>query len=631
MITIYAKGATVEVIDKPVEAPPPAPAPEPTGKYRYQQPYLFQTVRGKEEPSRLAGGYPLQWETNAPVSVGPTRDYVDILGGWPWDKPGGDWIDADGVRYGTKAWFTFNAQSEGAHAADVTTALQFIRANGRPCAFLLTQTGAPRGLAGKFSATPPTLSVTYADGTTAPLACRITALANSGAYPSTIGAVGGFPVFIEFEPPTADVTRATFSGVVQWTWSGAAPVVSGWVLDPPINKDVVRQGRAASVPLDTGLLTDPSIIGVHRYVDGVALTDFALPGKINTGTEDAFDPAIYGNGPADLSKLPHTAQAASTPAIKGAKWVGADSWSVVPSTHQGAGFEPLAPGVGAIRVRMPKGYDVRDNSALVDGSVVGYSIGPASANAFIYLPEPLWGMRHIFVRYYFRLGSPNGRPYRMPVSRKLQVHSQVGDTPGWTECGGKFGIAPDHSTTYGGVSGTSGGGCGWQLRHGWADVSHDDTGPDLGGWAPSLHTYDFGANNPAGFRYGTADQPKDNRFGQRGGLGGILYEGHWYCMETELLLNTVMPESPGYVADGEYRQWIDGRLALERKGQVFRSLPLYNPGYKANAQRPVRELGVRGLWFNWFHGGKYQNAEDREIYIAQLAWGTEYIGPMRTT
>ena len=131
------------------------------------------------------------------------------------------------------------------------------------------------------------------------------------------------------------------------------------------------------------------------------------------------------------------------------------------------------------------------------------------------------------------------------------------------------------------LSGTSGGGRGWQMRNRWNDIWHDDVGPDLGGWGWGLHTWDFLYNNPDGYRYGATDDrtSSDSGFGQRGGLGGILYSDIWYCVESELKLNTVMPGAPGFIPDGEIRYWIDGRLVLERTGMVFRSLPMYDPGY----------------------------------------------------
>ena len=85
----------------------------------------------------------------------------------------------------------------------------------------------------------------------------------------------------------------------------------------------------------------------------------------------------------------------------------------------------------------------------------------------------------------------------------------------------------------------------------------------------------------------------------------------------------------GYAPDGELRAWVDGRNVYERKSMVFRTLPLVSQPYVATKIRPCRELGVRGLWLNWFHGGKTVATIDRTSFYTGLVWGKEYIGPMR--
>jgi hypothetical protein len=64
----------------------------------------------------------------------------------------------------------------------------------------------------------------------------------------------------------------------------------------------------------------------------------------------------------------------------------------------------------------------------------------------------------------------------------------------------------------------------------------------------------------------------------------VLHAGRWYCIEHELKLNGVAP----FAADGELRCWIDGRLAFQETGMVFRTLPLYAPAYNPNRLRPAR-------------------------------------------
>ena len=81
--------------------------------------------------------------------------------------------------------------------------------------------------------------------------------------------------------------------------------------------------------------------------------------------------------------------------------------------------------------------------------------------------------------------------------------------------------------------------------------------------------------------------------------------------------------------DGALRAWVDGRLAFEREGMVMRTLPLHDPGFNGGRIRPCRELGIRSLWFNWFHGGQTQSSLDRSLFVTGLAWGHDYLGPMK--
>ena len=208
-------------------------------------------------------------------------------------------------------------------------------------------------------------------------------------------------------------------------------------------------------------------------------------------------------------------------------------------------------------------------------------------------------------------------------------------------------IMPSHDTTPGGVSGTSGGGRGWQMRMGWADLDLP-SGPDVGGWGLGPHWYDYQGANPPGHRYGgPADLPrKELGLGQIGGLGSIMYAHQWYCFEVRLKLNSV--DQPALLADGTphviggVRQfwtpdgamqvWIDGRLAYNAQNKVFRTLPLHKDDFTGRENLylpPMGNLGVRDLWFNWFHGGLTKSSRSRVQFITGLAWGTQYIGPMK--
>jgi hypothetical protein len=405
-------------------------------------------------------------------------------------------------------------------------------------------------------------------------------------------------------------------------WSGGTPTTEFFVLDPPINTAQTVLGIANGAALDAGLVGHPGIINFpHRYIDGTTLADFTLNGPAYSSSS-AFDPYIYqGASTHNYSKYPHAGLG---------KFINLQSGSsVVTSAYTGDGFAPLAPGLGALRVTME--HDPR----VVDGfDSNGYN-GTSGAATRIFMPEPIYGLLdHIFVRYYMRIGTPLGRPYRMNKAQVCQMSQAPGTGWLWADCAGKTGITAGHPTTNGEGSGGSGGGWGWTLRHSWADCRADDNGPDVEGWRMGLHTYDFGAHNPAGYNYSNETESISS-FG-RNGMGAFSAD-KWYCIETETKVNTVMAASPGFLPDGIVRVWIDGRLVLERTGMVMRSLPLrggagagvVNPPYSPDYVMPVRELGISALWFNWYHGGLTRTSVPRTQFITGLAYGTEYIGPMK--
>lgn len=632
----------------PAPEPPPAPAPEPpppppapppadASGYRYAQPTLWTRVDQAQAPSRVAGGSPLPLDR-----VGPTHSMVSAGVGWPWRRAGGDWIDADGTLHGSVAWASLllNAASgptaTADYAIDVTAAIQHVVALGRHCALYLRAVGAPRVLAGDASPRRPTLTVEYADRTTESSRPYVLATIDASiAYPNTTGAECKLPAMVEFKRPRADVVRAVLSFTVTQHWSGTrVPSLEVFVVDPPINSESVQHGIAAAAALDAGLPGHPSVIGVHRITDTTTLADIAegaVPTHMaNFNALRAYDPALYDAGPEDKTLLPHRSLG---------KWIGAGrGWSVVPSTYEGEGFRALAPGVGAVRIFHEREVDH-------DGAIVGYATSrPVSSKIFM-PPEHFGKLREIFVRYYLRLGTPDGGPYIHDPTTRYQVRPQEGAPVKWTDCAGKIGIMPAHDCTTGGVSGTSGGGHGWQMRMAWWDVDLP-AGPDTGGMGVGLHWHDFAGNNPPGHNYqgGQGFAAGDSSLSQRGGLGGMLYAHRWYCIETRLRLNSVdQPAMLGgvphvvagrqqyWTPDGELDVWIDGRLAYAKRGLVMRSLPLQRDMSRdRNLYLPsAAELGIRDLWLNWFHGGLTKSSRDRVLFFSQLAWGREYIGPMR--
>jgi len=593
--------------------------PRVVGDYRCRHRRLFQVAAGKVVTSRLPGG--ADWMADG---YGPSAIYVDTFSGWPWDRAGGDWLDADLVRHGPKPWFTVptiagTPTTAMAYAADVTAALKFVQQQDRWCAFLLRSPAAARKVAGLLHprAEPPLLEVTYLDGSAARLRCLATA-AVSTAMPDTTSAVFALPMFLEFDRPERPVRSARLRLVVAEHWGSGGNDLEGFLIDPPVHRHAIEQGVAATADLlDDGLDKAPGIIGVHRYLDGLPLQDFVYPKRINTSAEREFDPALWGGLP-DKSKLPHRGLG---------KWFNTNTdesqWSLVSSAYRKDGFQALANGMGAMR------FGMQPADGIADGAVVGYG-GSGGGNASIFMPEPLFGrLDRLFVRYYLRIGTPVGVAQMSDLRRRYQVyHDSSRRTPVWTDRAGKFGITPDHTTSYGGTSGSSGMGYGWQMRLAWAECDAGTDGPDEAGWRPGMHLFDFGARQPPGHNY--AALPKREMYwGQRGGFGGMLYVNRWYCIETELKLNAVLEQSPGFKPDGEIRAWLDGQLVYERTGMLFRALPLHAPAADPGRIRPCRELGVRALWLNWYHGGTTANSIERSLFITGLAWGRQYIGPMR--
>lgn len=622
--------------DSPPNSPPtssPSPTQPPTGDpqnypapvnaYRYQQPRLFNTIPDRYIPSRLAGGTPRDREGS-----GPTKGYVDNGTGWAWKNAGGDWIDANNIKQGPSPSFSFltmaasGSTATHTYTADVTAAVQQASQLNLWLAFRLQSSNAGRSIAGiKNSAHPiPKIVVTYADGSTETLPVYLVAAIGSSLTPDTMSQECSLPCFIEFKKPSKVVKTAAITITVTQHWSGAATSINGFLLNPPINTDPFTTGLSDNYGnLDQGITADPNVIGAHRYLNGTKYTDFVSTTltqlQYNVGAERNYDPAIFGTGAQDLNKFPH---------LDLGKWIGADpNWSLVQSTFVGDNFKPLVQGLGAMRVTMPK------VAGLTDGSEVGYA-GTRGSNGIIFLPAADFGyLKRIFVRYYFRIAG-----YSPTVNERYQV-TQSGPNGNivWTDMAGKIGIAPSHATTFGGVSGTSGGGEGWQMRLSWSDYDTKLGAPGEGSIRLGLHTFDFLTNNPLGHRYGGSDTPKDSFFNQRGGLGGNLYFNQWYCIEMEVDLNTVTGSAAqtngGWLPDGAVRMWIDGRLTYERQNMVMRSMPLVPHSYNEGTIRGARELGHKELWFNWFHGGLTQNSIDRTVFFTGLVWSRARIGPMK--
>lgn len=578
----------------------------PQRKYRYQTEYLFQPIPTDFSPSQY-GGTPYDWRGH-----GATALYVDNSSGWHWEHAGGDWIDMNGVPQGPTPWWQSSGPAVTIHAVDVTAMIQAATANNLWIAMLVKSTS-PRVIAGARNEISPVIRVVYDDGTTEGLICRYSArMTTSTSYVQSTSTGHTLPAVLEFEKPTKPVVSATLKFATTGGSSGNA-TISGQLLNPPVNNDPVEYGLASGAgQFDDGLSAFPGVLGVHRYLDGIDRGEYISDCGLTVTSERDYSPHIW-----DPSQQPNTNL---LPFIDCGKWIAAGpQHQLVNSDYEGDGFEPLAPGLGALRVEMPA------TPGVTNGTVID-STGTTASIARIYLPDEHYGLlKRIFVRYYVRWGLPLDTSFAKRF--EYRRYSSTG-TPAWADMAGKWGITPSHTTRWG-FSGSSGGGYGWQMRNSWALRNLEMGDPSGGGISVGLHTFDFGFNQPPGHKYGSSDRGKDKMFGQRGGLGGVMWPGHWYCVEMEVDLNTVMMDAPGWIADGSVNSWIDGRPAFKRSGMVMRSLPIQTPPYVASSTRPARELGHAYLDFNWYHGGTTENPVDMTLFVTGLAWGTEYIGPMR--
>ena len=611
------------------EPPPPAPpAPPPEGlRYRAQTGQLFQPIAQASIPPRLQGqgAKPLDY-------YGPDANHVEFQAGWSWRNKGGDWIDADGVPQGPKPWATLKITApelvETAFSVDITAMLAEAMRRDIAFAFLLQGSGVT-DVSTRFGSSPAKVIATLSDGRTQELELLFAGPA-SVPSPAQAKPVMSLPAFYEFAKPNEAPSSAVlhFTAVVRNKYS--KPDAALFLLDPDRSLPEPRRGGVNGGVLDSQILSVPSIIGAHRYADtdpedAYIHHDTRPIHAKNIGAEQNYSPELFGGAP-DTSKYPY---------------IGAGKW-LNPTEHtkvvKGADIPhgPLAPGLGALRVAIPV------DPQAVEGAFAAYA-GFGVSRLEMPLPADKLGLcDHIFIRQYFSWSPIDGQPDSLDLSELKAIYKGPNNTvPAWTDIGGKFGITPTHDTIAGGFSGSAGAGDGWSLRLGWSFPLTGRPGPQMGGLQAAWHLYDFmGARHPLGL--GSAGTNKSHGWGK---VGGVLYARRWYCIETELKLNSV--DKPGiksdgtphvingvqqfWTADGELRVWIDGMLAWEDTGMVFRTLPTRQRPANWNGLNmyPIRELGVRSLLLNTYVGGTSPSTRPHMHYYAGLAYGTEYIGPMK--
>lgn len=600
----------------------------PSGlRYRAQSAQLFQPIAQGSIPPRLPGQHarPLDYH-------GPDATAVDFQAGWTWKNKGGDWIDADGVQQGPKPWASLKIVApewtETAFSVDITAMLAEAIRRDIPFAFLL-RGNTVTDTHTRFGAKPARVVVTMVDGHEQDLALLFAGSAVI-ASPAQSMPTMTLPAFYEFATPAEVPASAVLHFVATVKNRYSKPDAALFLLRPDRTLPAPRPGGVDGGELDAAITNVPSIIGAHRYLDSEPADayihhDTRASHAKNIGAEQNYSPELFG-GAVDTTKYPY---------------VGAGKWlNPTPATTVVKGADiphgPVAPGLGALRVEIAK------DPQAVEGAFAAYA-GFGVSRLEMPLPVDKLGLcDHLFVRQYFSWAPIDGQPDSLDLSEVKAIYKGPNNTvPAWTDVAGKFGIVPTHDTIVGGFSGSSGAGDGWEMRLAWSFPLTGKPGPQMGGLQVGWHLYDFmQQRHPLG--KSSAGSTKPHGWGK---VGGVLYARRWYCIETELKLNSV--DKPGikpdgtphvingvqqfWTADGELRVWIDGMPAWEDTGLVFRTNPARpRPAdWKGLNMYPIRDLGVRSLLLNTYVGGTSPSTRPHMHYYAGLAYGTEYIGPMK--
>lgn len=614
---------TLPVTIAPAPSPTPPPPPSSGSQYRTNASQLFVDV---DASSVLSGGSvggsivtPARGSVALPSSdfiwggYGPSAANVEQSAGWAWLNSGGDWLDSTGAAQGSSPHFSSAANSvtsgSASYTFSATTAAQAAFKRGKWNAWIVRpSTGGQRSIAALHhpSLPAPVMNVTYADATTATLACLACVQLTTGSAYTQIGATESAvsaSVALEFEMPTKAVTSAT----ITWTVSqhdATACALQGFLANPPVNPGVlVAGGLSAAYPLDAGITGHSAVLFAQRYADGSVLSDFiaASPANVDIFQGSNWDPGLRGLTD-DITKLPT--------AISGVAAAGSHKWftkqsgtvTLVDSSYTGEGFVPFGPGLGALRILIP-------GSSAADGAVVGYG-GSLACDLIGFLPKAIAGLlADGYVRFPVQFAwAPKN------LADTKMYRGGAGDSAQYTVPRGKFGVGFQHITSYGGYNNTGGNNLGHSNRLGYLQIPAD---APLGGVAPFVHSQDMAGNG-------------NMAFGKDGGRGAAFYPNRTYWIEVRCKLNSWNPGTGVGSADGRMEVYIDDVLDSVYTGWKYRDGAL-DPGtnpHDATHLAPFREMGFWGLWLNVYNGGTLPPDYDQVMFIGPMVAATQRIGQM---
>lgn len=682
---------------------PPPPAP-PSNKFRTTNTSLFIDVNSGlvqlqaalygtyETPGRVSDAPSIGYNWG---SIGPNASYVDVFSQWLWINGGGDWINSLGASQSlTSPYFTFtaNAVSSGNHrySTNITSGVTAAFNRGKWNSYIVKSTGGTRSLVTQNnpSLAAATIDVIYADTTTATLNCLACIELASGTSYTHIGyplASNAYNIALEFQMPAQAISSATLNITVD-NHTVTATTFNGYLANPTVTTPTVVQGLAAGYTADAGINGNPAVIAGHRYQDGSVLSDWIIPYStlnVNVFATNSWSPDLFGIGASDNTKLP-TAANGVTVAASGKWFYKADTsstTSLVNSSYSGDNFQPVSPGIGALRIVIPK-------SNLPDGSAAGY-VGSTGSDLWLLFPKSICGnVDETYTRFYVRFAQAP-----QSLSDAFMYRTSTGADAQYATVGGKWGMGVHQWTQFGGNNQVGGGNLGWTNRQAMLQAAAD---APLAGLQPGVHAYDM-----IGYNF---------TYGRPYGMGSTLFPNYWYCLEIRCKLNTWAP-SGGGASDGIMDIYLDGVLASSWTNWKYRDGPIdyrvtppkqygtasggktnsagysigatsitlansgsgnyvandtinfpgdfnnyqitsgansiggggtititpglinaipaaqTNIGYASVGLPPFGNLGVTGMLLNMYNGGVLPASQDTVIFYSLMACGTSYIGP----
>jgi hypothetical protein len=495
---------------------------------------------------------------------GPSRDRWSRHLRISWTVPGGDYVDAKGTPQGTVPFAQVTHSALGPLSipiADVRAMRKgiLLRISGKNYPYLT--------FAGRLSATPPTLTVKFADGTERTLPVLSLAGWNTSTY-------NGLDT-----RQSARLSAGT--GSVLALFDIPANAVSG-----VLNLAVTAKNYTSTVSVFA--LNPPGVFYPHEHppVSGIAdevADENALKGH----------PDVIRAGDFDLRK---NSRAGGT----------FDGIQQAPSAPQEYLPDPLDP----TRIIYRSGFKQRDGTAKADqewrGSLTA-TIGTMPAD----LTDPMRPVKgpptkELFARACFKLEddwTSRLDANKMAMGWDLRL--------GYWEKGGYWQQTHGNGGTPGTgkkVIRTASPGAGQWQYEGHSIRTEAGKGP-----TDPAHPHD--ALRPIESYTYNLDQTGFNGNVLRWG-NAVIERGRWHCIEQQIKTNSIVGpfDATGNgqaVPDGVLRTWVDG---------------VYVGEYTTLRWWRHPEGGIEGPWINWYYGGKKASEVPMHYQMADMVLATRYIG-----